>query len=83
MTIAYGCVLFMGLFPYVAAGIAKKGSRILTTVCRVSGLLIRRAFGLEPMLLKQICLSLFPYSLPLSSSPRSLMPHKIGSTYWR
>ena len=25
MTIAYGCVLFMGLFPYVAAGIAKKG----------------------------------------------------------
>ncbi|MBU3560618.1 MAPEG family protein [Polynucleobacter hallstattensis] len=25
MTIAYGCVLFMGLFPYVATGIAKKG----------------------------------------------------------
>ena len=25
MTIAYTCVLFMGLFPYVAAGIAKKG----------------------------------------------------------
>jgi uncharacterized MAPEG superfamily protein len=25
MTIAYWCVLFMGLFPYVAAGIAKKG----------------------------------------------------------
>ena len=25
MTIAFGCVLFMGLFPYVAAGIAKKG----------------------------------------------------------
>ena len=25
MTIAYVCVLFMGLFPYVAAGIAKKG----------------------------------------------------------
>ena len=25
MTIAYACVLFMGLFPYVAAGIAKKG----------------------------------------------------------
>jgi len=25
MTIAYGCLLFMGLFPYVAAGIAKKG----------------------------------------------------------
>jgi len=25
MTIAYYCVLFMGLFPYVAAGIAKKG----------------------------------------------------------
>ena len=25
MTIAYSCVLFMGLFPYVAAGIAKKG----------------------------------------------------------
>ena len=23
MTIAYACVLFMGLFPYVAAGIAK------------------------------------------------------------
>ncbi|QWE22921.1 MAPEG family protein [Polynucleobacter sp. AP-Jannik-300A-C4] len=25
MTISYWCVLFMGLFPYVAAGIAKKG----------------------------------------------------------
>jgi uncharacterized MAPEG superfamily protein len=25
MTIAYWCVLVMGLFPYVAAGIAKKG----------------------------------------------------------
>ena len=25
MTIAYWCVLFMGLFPYIAAGIAKKG----------------------------------------------------------
>lgn len=25
MTIAYVCILFMGLFPYVAAGIAKKG----------------------------------------------------------
>ena len=25
MTIAYWCVLFMGLFPYVAAGISKKG----------------------------------------------------------
>jgi uncharacterized MAPEG superfamily protein len=25
MTIAYWCVLFMGLFPFVAAGIAKKG----------------------------------------------------------
>ena len=25
MTIAFGCVLFMGLFPYVATGIAKKG----------------------------------------------------------
>ena len=25
MTIAYTCVLFMGLFPYVATGIAKKG----------------------------------------------------------
>ncbi len=25
MTITYWCVLFMGLFPYVAAGIAKKG----------------------------------------------------------
>ncbi|MDO8714669.1 MAG: MAPEG family protein [Polynucleobacter sp.] len=25
MTIAYWCVMFMGLFPYVAAGIAKKG----------------------------------------------------------
>ena len=25
MTIAYACVLFMGLFPYLAAGIAKKG----------------------------------------------------------
>jgi uncharacterized MAPEG superfamily protein len=25
VTIAYACVLFMGLFPYVAAGIAKKG----------------------------------------------------------
>ena len=25
MTIAYWCVLYMGLFPYVAAGIAKKG----------------------------------------------------------
>jgi uncharacterized MAPEG superfamily protein len=25
MTIAYFCILFMGLFPYVAAGIAKKG----------------------------------------------------------
>ena len=25
MTVAYACVLFMGLFPYVAAGIAKKG----------------------------------------------------------
>jgi uncharacterized MAPEG superfamily protein len=25
MTIAYWCALFMGLFPYVAAGIAKKG----------------------------------------------------------
>ena len=25
MTIAYWCVLFMGLFPYLAAGIAKKG----------------------------------------------------------
>lgn len=25
MTIAFACILFMGLFPYVAAGIAKKG----------------------------------------------------------
>lgn len=25
MTTAYWCMLFMGLFPYVAAGIAKKG----------------------------------------------------------
>ena len=25
MTIAYACLLFMGLFPYVSAGIAKKG----------------------------------------------------------
>jgi uncharacterized MAPEG superfamily protein len=25
MTIAYACVLFMGVMPYVAAGIAKKG----------------------------------------------------------
>ena len=25
MTIAYWCVLFMGFFPYVATGIAKKG----------------------------------------------------------
>ena len=25
MTVAYWCVLLMGLFPYVAAGIAKKG----------------------------------------------------------
>ena len=25
MTIAYACVLFMGLMPYVAAGIAKQG----------------------------------------------------------
>ena len=25
MTIAYACLLFMGLFPYVATGIAKKG----------------------------------------------------------
>jgi uncharacterized MAPEG superfamily protein len=25
MTIAYACVLFMGLLPYLAAGIAKKG----------------------------------------------------------
>jgi uncharacterized MAPEG superfamily protein len=25
MTIAYACVVLMGLFPYVAAGIAKKG----------------------------------------------------------
>jgi len=25
MTIAYACVVFMGLFPYVATGIAKKG----------------------------------------------------------
>jgi len=25
MTITYWCVLFMGLFPYVATGIAKKG----------------------------------------------------------
>ena len=25
MTIAYACLLFMGIFPYVAAGIAKKG----------------------------------------------------------
>ena len=25
MTIAYWCILFMGLFPYAAAGIAKKG----------------------------------------------------------
>jgi uncharacterized MAPEG superfamily protein len=25
MTIAYACALFMGLFPYVATGIAKKG----------------------------------------------------------
>ena len=25
MTIAYACILFMGLFPYVATGIAKKG----------------------------------------------------------
>ena len=25
MTIVYWCMLFMGLFPYVAAGIAKKG----------------------------------------------------------
>jgi len=25
MTISYWCVLFMGLFPYVATGIAKKG----------------------------------------------------------
>ena len=25
MTIAYACVLCMGLFPYIAAGIAKKG----------------------------------------------------------
>ena len=25
MTIAFACVLFMGLLPYVAAGIAKKG----------------------------------------------------------
>ena len=25
MMIAYACVVFMGLFPYVAAGIAKKG----------------------------------------------------------
>jgi uncharacterized MAPEG superfamily protein len=25
MTIAYACVLFMGLLPYMAAGVAKKG----------------------------------------------------------
>jgi uncharacterized MAPEG superfamily protein len=25
MTIAYWCVLFMGVFPYIATGIAKKG----------------------------------------------------------
>jgi uncharacterized MAPEG superfamily protein len=25
MTIAYACIIFMGLLPYVAAGIAKKG----------------------------------------------------------
>lgn len=25
MTIAYACLLFMGIFPYIAAGIAKKG----------------------------------------------------------
>lgn len=25
MTIAYACILFMGVLPYVAAGIAKKG----------------------------------------------------------
>jgi len=25
MTIAYACLLFMGIFPYFAAGIAKKG----------------------------------------------------------
>ena len=25
MTIAYACILFMGLLPYIAAGIAKKG----------------------------------------------------------
>ena len=25
MTIAYACILFMGLFPYLATGIAKKG----------------------------------------------------------
>ena len=25
MTIAYACILLMGLLPYVAAGIAKKG----------------------------------------------------------
>ena len=25
MTVAYACIIFMGLLPYVAAGIAKKG----------------------------------------------------------
>jgi len=58
MTIAYWCVLFMGLFPIVAAGIAKKGFEGYD-----NGLPSRRAFGHAPMPLKPTFLNLFPSSL--------------------
>ena len=55
MTIAYACILFMGLLPYVAAGIAKKDDQVacwkeLAAVCRKYGVVgvVDDKYSVEP-----------------------------------
>ncbi len=81
MTIAYACVLFMGLFPYVAAGIAKKDLIITTTACQDSGWLNKPDLEQEPMLRKQTFLSPYHSSLLRSSLPALTTHPKLELIY--
>ena len=78
MTIAFACVLFMGLLPYVAAGIAKKGFEGYDNGQPRTWLASKQAFGRAPMLRKLIYLNPYPCSLPLSSLRRLCMHPKLG-----
>ena len=83
MTIAFACVLFMGLFPYVAAGIAKKGFENYDNSQPRAWLAQQSGFRARANAAQANLFESLPFFLQQSSVHHSCTHLKQGLIFWR